>query len=309
MAFQAEEFEILNKLVGAISVNTANSIEDKIDCFLHHKVSMFMPSSGQCEYAISPSHTHPAYSFIYNFQPVEEIIIDGKNVSYDLSEGKCLCVLSPDVPHQEVIQENFQSYIAVMIDAEFFEETAKQYMDTIRVYKGEIFVPHTELLSMLRCFMIEASNSKNKNSELMEHLASVIVHLAVQSLGFDKFLDIPLYNRFEVDCAIAYMNSHISEKITVEILAEQVKRSTGHFSKIFKSITGVSPMDFLSNLRIQKAHNLLISSMKSITEIAMECGFNTSSYFSSCFLEKFKMTPSAYRNNSKIKTNSPKFDK
>lgn len=297
MEFKIDEVDILNKLVGPISTNTAHAIMGKIDCFFYPEVSLFMPSSGQCEYAITPSHTHPAYSFIYNFQPVEDIIIEGRHIAYDLTEGKCLSVISPEVPHQEVVLDNFQSYIAIMIDAELFEKTAEQYINAIPIYKGETFIPHSELLGILRCFMIEANNKMTRDSELLKHLSAVIVHLLAQSVFLCEFRNIPLYDRFEVDCAIAYMNSHISEKITVELLAQQVKQSTGHFSKIFKSITGDSPMHFLSSLRIQKARNFLLNSQKNITEIALECGFNTSSYLASCFIEKYKMTPSAFRNS------------
>lgn len=302
MALGNTEIEILNELVGPLSAKTADMIMKKIDCFLHPKVSLFIPSLGQCEYAITPSHTHPAYSFIYYFQPTNDVIIEGRNVTYDLAEGKCLCAISPDIPHQEIAHENFQSYIAMMIEAELFDRIVMQYVRHIPVFRGEAFAPHPELLGVLRCFMLESSTCKSSSSELLDHLAPVIAHLTVRSLISDAHDTVPLYDRFEVDRAIAYMNSRFAEKITVETLAELVNRSPGHFSKIFKSVTGSTPMDFLNVLRIQKARNLLMNSSKNITEIAMECGFNTSSYFSSCFLEKYKMTPSAFRQNLQHKS-------
>lgn len=295
MTLNSTDMHILNELVGPISTNTADMIMKTIDCFFHPKVSLFIPASGQCEYAITPSHTHPAYSFIYHFQPVNDFIIEGKNIAYDLAEGKCLCAISPEIPHQEVVLENFQSYIAIMIDAELFNNIITQYIQSTPVFRGEVFAPHPELLGVLRCFMLEASASINKKSEVLDHLAPVIAHLTVRSVISNTCNTIPLYDRFEVDRAIAYMNSHISEKITIESLADEVNRSTGHFSKVFKSVTGMTPMDFLNTIRIQKARNILINSTKSITDIAMECGFNSPSYFSSCFLEKYKMTPSAFR--------------
>lgn len=288
--------QLLNQLVGPMSTDTTTQIIQKIDCFLHPKVSVFIPSYGQCDYAITPNHTHPAYSFIYYFQPVNDFIVEGRNRAYDLAEGKCLSAISPDIPHQEIEKEDFQSYIAIMIDTELFQETLKQYVEPVPVFRGEFFAPHPELLGALRCFMLEASDDMN-NMELLNHLAPVIAHLVARSVVSDTHPNLPLYGRFEVDQVIAYMNSHFSKKITIEDLAEQVNRSTGHFSKIFKSVTGMTPIDFLQKIRIQKARNMLINSMKNITEIALECGFNSSSYFSSCFMEKYKMTPSAYRQN------------
>jgi transcriptional regulator GlxA family with amidase domain len=91
------------------------------------------------------------------------------------------------------------------------------------------------------------------------------------------------------------MNSHFSEKITVEELAGLVSLSAGHFSKLFKSVTGDTLIGFLNNLRLQQARIMLMNETASLTDIALKCGFNSSSYFSACFLEKYRMTPSAFR--------------
>jgi hypothetical protein len=248
MNLDAGDLYILNKLVGSIDTDRAAHIRSKIDCFFHPEVSLFIPASGQCEYAISPSHTHPAYSFIYYFQPTDSIIIEEKSMSYDLADGKCLCAISPGIPHQEIEKEGFQSYIAIMIDAELFHNVVKQYVQQIPIFRGVAFIPHPELLAILRCFMLETSNGRN--SELLSHLAHTIAHLAVLSSVTDIQNPIPLYDRFEVDTTISYMNSHYSEKITIEVLAELVNRSTGHFSKVFKTITGTTPMEFLNTIRI-----------------------------------------------------------
>lgn len=298
MKFNQTDIDILNHLVGQISENTAAMMNRNLDCFLHPKVSLFIPSGGQCEYAIRPSHTHPAYTFIHYFQPVDEFIIEGRTIAYDLAEGKCLSAVSPGIPHQEIEEEHFQSYIAIAIDTALFDKTARQYVPSISVFRGEAFVPHPELLGFLRCFMLEANESGRKNSELLDYLAVAITHLVVQSVKLaTQKKTLPLYDRFEVDRAIAYMNSHFAEKITIEALSERVNLSAGHFTKLFKSVTGETPIDFLNILRLQKARMMLVNNVGNITQIAMECGFNSSSYFSACFLERYKITPSAYRKN------------
>ena len=295
MSFKREDIAIMNSLVGQLTENTAELMSRNLECFLHPKVSLFIPSCGQCEYAVTPNHTHPAYSFIYNFHSTTGIIVEGKLLSYDMLDGKCLSAMSPSIPHQEIEEEHFQSYIAILIDAELFQKAALQYLEIIPVFRGETYAPHPELLSMLRCFMLVTSETKYKNIELQNHMAEVITHLIVRSLISETQNNIPLYDRFEVDRAIAFMNSHFSEKITIEDLAERVNLSAGHFSKIFKSVTGKTPIDFLNMLRLQKARTMLMNQAGNITEVALECGFQSSSYFSTCFLEKYKMTPSAYR--------------
>lgn len=293
MGFIQKETEILNNLIGNISDNIAAQMYQDLECFLHPNISLFIPSSGQCKYAIMPSHTHPAYTFIYYFQSVIDFVVEAKHITYDLADGKCLSAMSPGIPHQEMEEEYFHSYIAVAIDAALFENTIRQYIGKIPVFKGEIFVPHPELLNLLRCFMLESSEASH--SQLLDNLAEVIAHLIVRSVTAGTQQTIALYDRFEVDRAIAYMNSHFADRMTVEDLARQVNLSAGHFSKVFKAVTGETPIGFLNMLRLQKARSMLANNTGNITQIALSCGFGSSSYFSTCFLEKYKMTPSLYR--------------
>ncbi len=288
-----EFIDILNKLIGDVGEELARQMRDNLECFLHPELSLFIPSRGHCGYAVMPSHTHPAYTFIYYFQPVSDFVVEGRHVAYDLAGGKCFAAMSPGVPHQEIEEEYFQSYIAIAVAKDLFEDTLRQYQKPVPVFKGEIFVPHPELLNLLRCFMLESG--KEGNASLLDNLVGVIAHLIVKSMMTDTRQTVPLYDRFEVDRAIVYMNSHIAEKITVGDLAGRVNLSAGHFSKVFKVVTGETPIDFLGKLRLQKARSLLINGEKTITEIALCCGFHSSSYFSSCFLEKYSMTPSLYR--------------
>lgn len=287
--------DILKNLIGHVTEDTAQQMYQNVECFLHPKVSLFIPSRGQCKYAVTQSHTHPAYTFIYYFQPVNNFVVEGRQITYDLTDGKCLTAMSPGIPHQEVEEEYFQSYIAVAIDAALFENTARQYIEEVPVFKGEFFTPHPELLNQLRCFMLALSETKTSNEELLKGLTAVITHLVVRSLTAQTQQTVLLYDRFEVDRAIAYMNSRIADKMTVEDLAQQVNLSAGHFSKVFKTVTGETPIDFLNMLRLQKARSMLMNNANNITEIALNCGFGSSSYFSTCFLEKYKMTPSIYR--------------
>ena len=60
------------------------------------------------------------------------------------------------------------------------------------------------------------------------------------------------------------------------------------------AITGHSPNDFMKNLRLNKALELLKQKKANITEIAFETGFNSPSYFTKCFTEKFGCTPSLF---------------
>ena len=57
----------------------------------------------------------------------------------------------------------------------------------------------------------------------------------------------------------------------------------------------MSPMEYLTTLRLAKARELLMSTQKSILEIAVETGFGNSSYFGKLFKQQHHMTPKQYR--------------
>lgn len=98
-----------------------------------------------------------------------------------------------------------------------------------------------------------------------------------------------------VKATIQFMESHLGEPISIEQVADAVHCSRTKLFEVFKESTGMTPNDYWQRLRIDRAQNLLSSSKKSITGIAMECGFSTSQYFSSVFRKFAGVSPSDYR--------------
>lgn len=78
-----------------------------------------------------------------------------------------------------------------------------------------------------------------------------------------------------VQSAINYIEENYNENISLERLSETLGISEFYFSKIFNHLTGQSFKTYLNNIRLEKAHEMIISTNKTITEIAFECGFNS----------------------------------
>lgn len=94
---------------------------------------------------------------------------------------------------------------------------------------------------------------------------------------------------------IEYLHAHYGDKITVELLAAKCNLSTYRFIHNFKHFTGKSPIDYLINIRINKAKELLMDSSLSIAEIAEITGYENSLYFSRLFCKNAGMPPTSYR--------------
>jgi AraC family transcriptional regulator len=104
-------------------------------------------------------------------------------------------------------------------------------------------------------------------------------------------------SNYAVARAEHYIEQHFSENLTVKQLAELGNLSVSSFNRIFKKETNLTPIEYLIEIRIEKSKKLLRRKEIPITEIAMRCGFNSSSHFSSSFSRLFHITPSEYRNS------------
>lgn len=98
-----------------------------------------------------------------------------------------------------------------------------------------------------------------------------------------------------VDKAIVYINDNITKGLTVKDLAQQFNYCEKHFRNLFKKSTGVTPKQFIDNVRLDSATTLLTTTQLSLQEISDRLCFVAVSHFISCFKAKYGSTPTEYR--------------
>ncbi len=101
--------------------------------------------------------------------------------------------------------------------------------------------------------------------------------------------------------AIDYLNVHYADKLTLDSLANEFFVSKGTLIYNFKKYTNCSPIDFLLNVRLTKAKELLLNTKKYIEEISELCGFSSSNYFGLIFKQKEGLSPANYRKHQHMK--------
>ena len=94
---------------------------------------------------------------------------------------------------------------------------------------------------------------------------------------------------------LSYIDEHMKHKITLEDLAALLPMSKGHFCRFFKQMTQKRPMQYIIDLRINRAAKLLRETDWSILEIGLEVGFEDLSYFIKTFRESKNCTPKQFR--------------
>ncbi len=100
---------------------------------------------------------------------------------------------------------------------------------------------------------------------------------------------------YQISKAINYMEKNYQNKISLEILAEVSGLSGSSFRRCFHDTIGISPINYLLKLRLEKATILLDTSDLSISEIAYKTGFSDSNYFIRQFKNFTGTTPLKYR--------------
>ena len=96
-----------------------------------------------------------------------------------------------------------------------------------------------------------------------------------------------------------YIQLHLGEKLTVPMLAKKLGYSENYLTKKFKNEMGISLTQYITNLKIQKAKDLLVSGSESIQDICSQLGFGSQSYFGMVFHRETGMSPGAYRDSKK----------
>lgn len=98
---------------------------------------------------------------------------------------------------------------------------------------------------------------------------------------------------------IQHINHHLSEPLIVSHLAELAGLNADYYCRVFKSCTGLSPSRYILENRLKKARDLIIYTTLSIQQIALQCGFQSPSYFTVRFRDYFGSSPGVYRKRFK----------
>jgi len=101
--------------------------------------------------------------------------------------------------------------------------------------------------------------------------------------------------RSSLESMVEFMHEHLSEPLRLEDFAAEAGLSVSHFSELFRSQTGQSPMAFFIHLRMRLACRLLDLSDKPVKVVAIETGYRDPYYFSRVFKKAMGLSPEKYR--------------
>ena len=102
-------------------------------------------------------------------------------------------------------------------------------------------------------------------------------------------------NSVYIEKAKEYINKNYAEPLDLEKISDSIGLHPNYFHKIFKNALNITPREYLTKIRLNNAKNFLLSTVLSIEEISLKCGFPSTSYFIKLFKKEYSITPALYR--------------
>lgn len=129
----------------------------------------------------------------------------------------------------------------------------------------------------------------------LEEIGDWLKRIAASLIG-DISCNRSHYTRMQIVKATEYIEEHYAEeKLSLQDLCRHVLMSTSHFSLVFKQMTGVTFIEYLTRVRIERAKELLLTTSLKFYEIASKVGYADPNYFSLLFKKHTGKTPREFR--------------
>ena len=245
--------------------------------------------SFQSFYTMQP-HWHEHLEFTYITSGEGDFIVDDERIA--VRGGDLVCV-RPDSPHA-LLSDNGVDFDCLLIRTEPFSEAELRKMNFVSLIRGD-----GELNRLI--YNIKEEFSQGGELSEMNKRALTLALIVYLTRNYPRNADTAEEDalRLETLSKIKIIEKYISEnyrnKITVADLSRLLYVSDGHFCRFFKRHMGISAIEYLNVYRVGKSLELLRNHELSVTEIAMQVGFDDVNYFSRVFKKIRHQTPSEYR--------------
>lgn len=263
------------------------------ECGLYHTVSDHYHS-------MAHPHFHDDYEIYFLVQGNRKYFLAHKIC--DLFPGDVLLVKHHE-PHQATLDSDqpYERYL-LHISPKMMAGLCKEYKELADFIDTRAFRVDSETFDeILRTLELLKKESEIKDSVRRASIKNLVVRVLLLLCRVERAPDheVPLTekNDIRLQNSINYIVENYADPITLDQCAQIAYMSPSHFSRLFHKLTSMSFKEYLNKLRVQKACELLRQDDCSITDLAMNVGFNSSSYFSQVFKELTGTSPLTYRKN------------
>jgi AraC-like DNA-binding protein len=215
----------------------------------------------------------------------------------------CFSVINPDVDHYNVTRR-WKHAAFIIFPHQTLDETAWQMYRLLScpVAFSDVVAPcSTDLTAVMHVLFHAAAHPDRPGWRLL--VDSALIQLSVVLLrslsGNHTARAAATFStratQAQIARAVDLIHSRFQDDLSLDDLARAAAMSRFHFIRCFKVHVGTTPYTYLLQIRLHTAATWLRSSSRSITDIALACGFTSPGRFSEAFRRQYHCSPSAYR--------------
>ncbi len=246
-----------------------------------------------------PIHWHDHYEIEYIVSGSGKQILNG--VEYPLSEGM-IHFLTPTDFHEIIVGSKLE-----IIKFNFREENVDSFIlstliglcgNTSIIFSGEEKKTIESLIDM--CLKhTEIYKDSAYLSHMIKKLLECILLDIIEHLGETEHRVENSVSENNIQKVLLYIHNHFKEPLELSTVAAAVHYSPQYLSKLFHRTMGITFKEYVTNLRMNYASQLLINTQMEIVEISREAGFGTRQNFTKEFKRFYSYSPSEYRLKNK----------
>lgn len=251
-------------------------------------------------YTLSNGHYHNIYEIYFLLEGQCRYFIENK--IYDVNEGDL--VLIPKRSIHKTLYDDIQTERYVINFSKHYIPPSLS-IPIHELFKNNIYRPSDENRAIITN-IFERIDSEYRLADEYSRIGIAGLLSELFTLMLRNPVDTAFQNsdkgNIPIENVTQYITEHYQEPLTLEQMAEMASLSTSYFSRLFKNITGFGFKEYLTIIRIKEAQRKLAHTDTSICQIAYDCGFNDSNYFSSVFKQQNGVSPLRYRTQNRIKS-------
>lgn len=252
----------------------------------------------------SPRHFHECHEFMFCLEG--ELFQYEQNNTSSLQRKNDLYFFPAETLHNSWSKNQRSNSMVIWFSKEIFEKEFKPLLQNHEkmnvLTKSESFLwplsQHAKKQIREEFLRIQLElKLKQMGHKLMflNALRNIFIILARDLSHSDKPLNQQQDPKEIINDILHYMTIYYESPISIDSILDQYPLSRSHFHALFKKHTGMTFSNTLNHIRLEQSKKLLQQTEMPITEIALNCGFNDSAYFTNCFKKYTNSSPRSWR--------------
>ena len=245
----------------------------------------------------SVPHTHNCAELFYVIGGKGQFLVTDR--SFTITAGD-MVIVNPHVEHTETsLAASPLEYIVMGIEGlELNMDDGSDHSFCIINFYDD----GSDVQFYLKTMLKEIERKDMGFETLCQDLLDILLIKLLRKTKFSKVLSSTQESLSSDTVALRrYIENHYREPLTLDLLAQNVHMNKFHLAHMFSKEFGLSPFNYIQQLRIQESKELLSTTDYPLSQIAGMCGFSSPSYFSQRFRSSTGISPAEYRKQNKKK--------